>query len=169
MGALSVLVLIGALVSIYLLNVVFIVISMFYVLVNYLFESIFLYKISKNNGYKYPITSWIMFYNKLIMGKFSNKKKESIALFIVSIIILILFVLSLFISDYVVYLYFFIFILLIIKYVLDILIYHGVYEKLSSNAVLFTIINIFTLGFFKSIIAFLLVISKNWFFLLIVI
>ena len=57
MGALSVLVLIGALVSIYLLNVIFIVISMFYVLVNYLFESIFLYKISKNNGYKYPITS----------------------------------------------------------------------------------------------------------------
>ena len=41
----------------------------------YIFQSIGLYKISKMNGYKYPIIAWIPGVSQYIIGKFNKSSK----------------------------------------------------------------------------------------------
>ena len=48
-----------------------------YGIVCYFLKSTFIYKVSKNKNYNYPITSWIPFYNNVNLGKYSTVKLTS--------------------------------------------------------------------------------------------
>ena len=74
MGGISVFILLSILMSMFIVFVVVALVVFAYMLINYIFESVFLYAVSKANHYKYPITSWIPFYNKCILGKFADKQ-----------------------------------------------------------------------------------------------
>ena len=74
MGGISVFILLSILMSMFIVFVVVALVVFAYMLINYIFESIFLYAVSKANHYKYPIASWIPFYNKCILGKVADKQ-----------------------------------------------------------------------------------------------
>lgn len=161
MGGISVLFILGILMSMYVIFVGILVVAVIYILVNYIFESIFLYKVSKKLKYKYSITSWIPFYNKCILGKIANRKTQGITIFIINLIIIALIVVSYFstnFSDTVnMTIFLSIIILMIVNFILNIIISHNIIKKVIPKFVDFlTLLNVFTFGFSRAIILFII-------------
>ena len=55
-------------------------------LMNYIFESIFLYRVSQIRNYSHGFLAWIPFLNKLRLGQIAGKKNVGILLTILDII-----------------------------------------------------------------------------------
>ena len=72
MGGISVLVVLGLFMSFYALYLFLIFISIFYLVENYIFESLFLY--NKTHSKK----SWIPYYSKYLLGKEVALEKEGL-------------------------------------------------------------------------------------------
>lgn len=89
MGGISVLVVLGLFMSFYALYLFLIFISIFYLVENYIFESLFLY--NKTHSKK----SWIPYYSKYLLGKEVALEKEGLFLMMIEIMVTILFYLSL--------------------------------------------------------------------------
>ena len=89
MGGISVLVVLGLFMSFYALYLFLIFISIFYLVENYIFESLFLY--NKTHSKK----SWILYYSKYLLGKEVALEKEGLFLMMIEIMGTILFYLSL--------------------------------------------------------------------------
>lgn len=89
MGGISVLVVLGLFMSFYALYLFLIFISIFYLVENYIFESLFLY--NKTHSKK----SWIPYYSKYLLGKEVALEKEGLFLMMIEIMGTILFYLSL--------------------------------------------------------------------------
>ena len=159
MGGLSVFVILGILTSMYLLFIIIISIVIIYLFTNYIFESIFLYTVSKKLNYKFASASWIPFYNKCILGRIANKKAQGIALFIIDIIIIALVIFSCLYknisSSTSTIIFLTTVILIIISFVLNIRISHNIIKKVTPKlADIITILNVFTIGFLRAIILF---------------
>lgn len=161
MGGLSILFILGILMSMYLLLMIVLIIIIVYSLVNYIFESIFLYKVAKRRKYKYPVTAWIPFYNKCILGRIANNKKQGVSIFIIDLILIILILLSItenkFSSTVNTFIFILTVILIIVNFILNIIVSHNIMKKvLSKSADFLTLLNVFTIGFSRSIILFTL-------------
>ena len=89
MGGISVLVVLGLFMSFYAVYLFLIFISIFYLVENYIFESLFLY--NKTHSKK----SWIPYYSKYLLGKEVALEKEGLFLMMIEIMGTILFYLSL--------------------------------------------------------------------------
>ena len=85
MGGISVLVVLGLFMSFYALYLFLIFISIFYLVENYIFESLFLY--NKIHSKK----SWIPYYSKYLLGKEVALEKEGLFLMMIEIMETILF------------------------------------------------------------------------------
>ena len=83
MGGISVLVLIGFLTSIYILWILFLVCLTIYLLNDYIFESIFIYKVSKSK------LAFIPIYNKIILGKTFRENKLGFSIFLTDLLLFI--------------------------------------------------------------------------------
>ncbi len=161
MGGISVFILLSILMSVFFVFLIIAIIIGIYMLINYIFESIFLHTIAKENHYKYPITSWIPFYNKCILGRIADKKGLGIALSIIEIFSLILIIISYRITtlpgvmNTIIFLL--IILLLILSFIFNLVLSHSIMKKVTLKfADFLTILNVLTLGFSRSIILFIM-------------
>ena len=163
MGGISVFVLLGILTSVFLIFVIATLIIGLYLLINYIFESIFLYKVNKE---KHKIVAWIPFYNKYLLGKIADHKTLGIVLSVIDIVNIILFMISYkfhsLLSNINTIIFFLIILLLILSFIFNIVLSHSIMKKITPKFVdVLTILNIFTLGFSRPIILFLMRNSKK--------
>lgn len=163
MGGISVFVLLGILTSVFLIFVIVTLIIGLYLLINYIFESIFLYKVNKE---KHKIVAWIPFYNKYLLGKIADHKTLGIVLSVIDIVNIILFMISYKFhslpSNINNIIFFLIILLLILSFIFNIVLSHSIMKKITPKFVdVLTILNIFTLGFSRPIILFLMRNSKK--------
>ena len=147
MGGISVLVVLGLFMSFYALYLFLIFISIFYLVENYIFESLFLY--NRTHLKK----SWIPYYSKEVV-----LEKEGLFLMMIEIIGTILFYLSLNVQlgslDTIIFLLFLGCILL--SFIMNIYISHQIIKKVYPKyGDWITVFNVLTLGFFRSISLFL--------------
>lgn len=152
MGGISVLVVLGLFMSFYALYLFLIFISIFYLVENYIFESLFLY--NRTHLKK----SWIPYYSKHLLGKEVVLEKEGLFLMMIEIIGTILFYLSLNVQlgslDTIIFLLFLGCILL--SFIMNIYISHQIIKKVYPKyGDWITVFNVLTLGFFRSISLFL--------------
>lgn len=134
-------------------------------IVIYVFECIFIYKITKNKTYNYPFLSFIPFINKYYLGKIANSNKIGISILINHILIIIWFnilcipffirndnnIVNSFLSKT----FFVIIILFLVNFILNIYLTHKITkEVLGKKAVFLTLLNIFTLGISRPIVLF---------------
>ena len=152
MGGISVLVVLGLFMSFYALYLFLIFISIFYLVENYIFESLFLY--NKIHSKK----SWIPYYSKYLLVKEVALEKEGLFLMMIEIMGTILFYLSLNVQlgslDTIIFLLFLGCIL--ISFIMNIYISHQIIKKVYPKyGDWITVFNVLTLGFFRSISLFL--------------
>ena len=152
MGGISVLVVLGLFMSFYALYLFLIFISIFYLVENYIFESLFLY--NKTHSKK----SWNPYYSKYLLGKEVALEKEGLFLMMIEIMGTILFYLSLNAQlgslDTIIFLLFLGCILL--SFIMNIYISHQIIKKVYPKyGDWITVFNVLTLGFFRSISLFL--------------
>ena len=152
MGGISVLVVLGLFMSFYALYLFLIFISIFYLVENYIFESLFLYNKTHSNE------SWIPYYSKYLLGKEVALEKEGLFLMMIEIMGTILFYLSLNAQlgslDTIIFLLFLGCILL--SFIMNIYISHQIIKKVYPKyGDWITVFNVLTLGFFRSISLFL--------------
>lgn len=152
MGEISVLVVLGLFMSFYALYLFLIFISIFYLVENYIFESLFLY--NKTHSKK----SWILYYSKYLLGKEVALEKEGLFLMMIEIMGTILFYLSLNVQlgslDTIIFLLFLGCVLL--SFIMNIYILHQIIKKVCPKyGDWITVFNVLTLGFFRSISLFL--------------
>ena len=152
MGGISVLVVLGLFMSFYALYLFLIFISIFYLVENYIFESLFLYNKTHSNK------SWIHYYIKYLLGKEVALEKEGLFLMMIEIMGTILFYLSLNAQlgslDTIIFLLFLGCILL--SFIMNIYISHQIIKKVYPKyGDWITVFNVLTLGFFRSISLFL--------------
>lgn len=152
MGGISVLVVLGLFMSFYALYLFLIFISIFYLVENYIFESLFLY--NKTHSKK----SRIPYYSKYLLGKEVALEKEGLFLMMIEIMGTILFYLSLNVQlgslDTIIFLLFLGCVLL--SFIMNIYISHQIIKKVYPKyGDWITVFNVLTLGFFRSISLFL--------------
>lgn len=152
MGGISVLVVLGLFMSFYALYLFLVFISIFYLVENYIFESLFLY--NKTHSKK----SCIPYYSKYLLGKEVALEKEGLFLMMIEIMGTILFYLSLNAQlgslDTIIFLLFLGCILL--SFIMNIYISHQIIKKVYPKyGDWITVFNVLTLGFFRSISLFL--------------
>lgn len=132
-------------------------------LMNYIFESIFLYRVSQIRNYSHGFLAWIPFLNKLRLGQIAGKKNVGILLTILDIICTACFAemcfgpqsmadTSLNSISSILWLVTF-----PIVFILNIYLSHRIMKKVMPRwADLLTLANVFTAGISRSIILFLL-------------
>ena len=152
MGGISVLVVLGLFMSFYALYLFLIFISIFYLVENYIFESLFLY--NKTHSKK----SWFPYYSKYLLGKEVALEKEGLFLMMIEIMGTIHFYLSLNVQlgslDTIIFLLFLGCVLL--SFIMNIYISHQIIKKVYPKyGDWITVFNVLTLGFFRSISLFL--------------
>ena len=161
MGGISVFILLSILMSMFLVFLVVALVVLAYLLINYIFESIFLYAVSKANHYKYPITSWIPFYNKCILGKVADKQGLGKLLCGIDVLVFLLIIISYYATNLPAgvntMIFFLIIVLLVLSFIFNIVLSHHIMKKVTGKFVdLLTILNVLTLGFSRSIILFII-------------
>ena len=166
MGGLSIFILLSILMSMFFIFFIVVMAITIYILINYIFESIFLHTILKRKNYKYSSFSFIPFYNKCILGKVSEKRKLGISLGIIDAITVILIIISytikIFPSTINTIIFFIIILLLILSFIFNLILTHSIIKKVYPKLTdILTIINVFTLGFFRSIILFFIRNNQN--------
>ena len=149
MGGISVLVVLGLFMSFYALYLFLVFISIFYLVENYIFESLFLY--NKTHSKK----SWIPYYSKYLLGKEVALEKEGLFLMMIEIMGTILFYLSLNAQlgslDTIIFLG-----CILLSFIMNIYISHQIIKKVYPKyGDCITVFNVLTLGFFRSISLFL--------------
>ena len=161
MGGISVFILLSILMSVFIVFIVVALVIFTYMLINYIFESIFLYAVSKANHYNYPITSWIPFYNKCILGKVANKQGLGKLLCGIDVLVFLLIIISYYVTNLPdgvnTIIFFLIIILLVLSFIFNVVLSHYIMKKVTEKFVdVLTILNVLTLGFSRSIIFFII-------------
>ena len=147
--------------SVFFVFLIIAVIIGIYMLINYIFESIFLHTIAKENHYKYPITSWIPFYNKCILGKVADKQGLGKLLCGIDVLVFLLIIISYYATNLPAgvntMIFFLIIVLLVLSFIFNVVLSHHIMKKVTGKFVdLLTILNVLTLGFSRSIILFII-------------
>lgn len=157
MGGISVLFLMGLLSFIYIFVITFIAIITFYTLISYIFESISIVSMSKNQKYKNTNTGWIPFYNKYILSKIGNSKPLGITLFITTLISTITIILFFVFKEPQPVLIIIFLLSTLITFILDIILSHKIFNKYSKNFKdVMTALSILSLGFLRPIFLFII-------------
>lgn len=132
-------------------------------LMNYIFESIFLYRVSCVRGYSHRFLAWIPFLNKLRLGQIAEKKRIGILLMILDIVFIACFIEMCSTVDFavdtsldsiisIIWL-----ITLPVIFILNIYLSHRIMKKVMPRWTdLLTLVNVFTAGISRSIILFLI-------------
>lgn len=134
-------------------------------IITYIFETIFIFTISKKRTYKYPLISFIFPINKLYLGKIANSNKIGISLIINSFLIILWFVLLCIpifllsninlVNPILSKTFSVIIILSLVNFILNIYLTHKITkEVLGKKAFFLTLLNIFTLGISRPIVLF---------------
>ena len=164
MGGISVLLLLGILSTIFWFFVAIFVIIAIYLLITYIFESVAISRINKNQKCNATFTAWIPFYNKYLLGKIANLKNQGIVLGIINIIIVIMFIYFLLIENFSHWLLLVFFILIFVNFILNILISHKIFKKaIVKYSDLFTVLSVLSLGLLRPIFLFFIRNNKNLF------
>lgn len=141
-------------------------------IITYIFESIFLYNVSKKENYKYPFISYIPIANKYYLGKVADKKAVGIVNIVVKVFVILWWMLFLY-TDFYMYVLnpvsssatethntvinpiWGLIVLMLTNFILSTYLSHKIMKKvIGKKAVLFTILNIFTLGISRPIVLF---------------
>lgn len=137
-----------------------------YGIVCYFLKSTFIYKVSKNKNYNYPITSWIPFYNNVNLGKIAGEEKYGWIIFVCDLLLIISMIISTYVTnvptliDKIITYVSTLSILAVL--VLSIIVSNKIIKKAYPTiSKILCIINIITLGFFKSVILFIIRKNKN--------
>ncbi len=162
MGGISVFVMLGMFTSVYLIFLIMFLAIIFYILLNYIFESIFLYSVVKRKNYDKKFLCWIPIYNKVIFGDISGNKKIGIWLALIDALIMILIIGMNFIFKDTTLISLITLFLLITDFCLETLLAHSVIKKaVSKIADILTLLNVFTLGISRPVILFIIRNNKN--------
>lgn len=159
MGGISVLMMMGIFSGFVILFFIFVAVIVIYSLVNYIFESLFLYGTCKKLGIPKKGLSWIPFYNKVILGKVANKEVMGKVLFGLEILSYAVYVLGGITEKIVPWLSTILLVLWIVIivsiFVLNLLLSYKLMSRVTYKfAPLLLVINVLTLNFSKSIILF---------------
>lgn len=163
-GFCIVLLMMGFFVPILIVVLLFLLVYLMLILFNYIMEGFALYRMCRNSNYAHPITAWIPYYNRIILGDFADNKKMGNILFISKLVSLLLqfvvyFILKANGNDVsaVKYINYIVLFLSFGGYILDIILVHKIMKKAIPKAAdVLTVINIFTFGISKAIILFVL-------------
>ncbi len=162
MGGISVFVMLGMFTSVYLIFLIMFLAIIFYILLNYIFESIFLYSVVKRKNYDKKFLCWIPIYNKVIFGDISGNKKIGIWLALIDALIMILIIGMNFIFKDTTLISLITLFLLITDFCLETLLAHSVIKKaVSKIADILTLLNVFTLGISRPVILFIIRNNKS--------
>ena len=161
MAGFSIVMLMGFMSTIFIGFLIAFILFLLYSIICYFFKSAALYRMSKNKNYKFPITSWIPFYNNVNLGKLAGKKAYGWIIFICDLLIIGLITLSTYLTYANTYmnktLTYLASLCMLITLALSIISSNLVIEKALPKAhKVVCIINTFTLGIFKSIILFVI-------------
>ena len=162
MCGISVFVMLGMFTSVYLIFLIMFLAIIFYILLNYIFESIFLYSVVKRKNYDKKFLCWIPIYNKVIFGDISGNKKIGIWLALIDALIMILIIGMNFIFKDTTLISLITLFLLITDFCLETLLAHSVIKKaVSKIADILTLLNVFTLGISRPVILFIIRNNKS--------
>lgn len=162
MGGISVFAMLGMFTSVYLIFLIMFLAIIFYILLNYIFESIFLYSVVKRKNYDKKFLCWIPIYNKVIFGDISGNKKIGIWLALIDALIMILIIGMNFIFKDTTLISLITLFLLITDFCLETLLAHSVIKKaVSKIADILTLLNVFTLGISRPVILFIIRNNKS--------
>lgn len=145
------LLILGLLLSFYVVIIIAMIVCVIYFLVNYIFEALFLSHFVK--CVDYPVfLPWIPFANKLILGRMAKKETLGIILMILDLIICIITVALFFIDS----LWWVELLLFMVNFIMNTyLAYQVMKEYHVKYSDVFTVINVLTLGFSRALILFL--------------
>ena len=162
MCGISVFVMLGMFTSVYLIFLIMFLAIIFYILLNYILESIFLYSVVKRKNYDKKFLCWIPIYNKVIFGDISGNKKIGIWLALIDALIMILIIGMNFIFKDTTLISLITLFLLITDFCLETLLAHSVIKKaVSKIADILTLLNVFTLGISRPVILFIIRNNKS--------
>ena len=161
MGGISVLLLLGILSTIFWFFVAIFFIIAIYLLITYIFESVAISRINKNQKCNTTFTAWIPFYNKCILGKVADKQGLGKLLCGIDVLVFLLIIISYYATNLPAgvntMIFFLIIVLLVLSFIFNVVLSHHIMKKVTGKFVdLLTILNVLTLGFSRSIILFII-------------
>lgn len=161
MGGIAITAMIGFFMSILAIFIAVMAAIIIYATMNYVFESIFLYRICNRRGASHKFLAWIPFLNKIKLGKIAGRPKTGIVILILDLISLasaigayIMFEKE---SPYEEYLLWLMIGTFLAVFVLNLYLSHHIMKKVMPRWTdLLTLVNVFTAGLSRSIILFLI-------------
>lgn len=155
MGGMIVLLLIGLMSAIFFLFIAMSIIIVIYLLIVYIFESIFIMKVLKNSKKKTYLLAWIPFYNKYLLGRIANKKVLGVMSALTGLTLTGMSIYFYINSIFDVKLFGFFLVLVLIDFIINIVISHRIFKKaLVKYGDILTIISVLTLGLLRPIFLF---------------
>ena len=155
MGGMIVLLLIGLMSAIFFLFMAMSIIIVIYLLIVYIFESIFIMKVLKNSRKKTYLLAWIPFYNKYLLGRIANKKVLGVMSALTGLTLTGMSIYFYINSIFDVKLFGFFLVLVLIDFIINIVISHRIFKKaLVKYGDILTIISVLTLGLLRPIFLF---------------
>lgn len=155
MGGMIVLLLIGLMSAIFFLFIAMSIIIVIYLLIVYIFESIFIMKVLKNSRKKTYLLAWIPFYNKYLLGRIANKKVLGVMSALTGLTLTGMSIYFYINSIFDVKLFSFFLVLVLIDFIINIVISHRIFKKaLVKYGDILTIISVLTLGLLRPIFLF---------------
>lgn len=155
MGGMIVLLLIGLMSAIFFLFIAMSIIIVIYLLIVYIFESIFIMKVLKNSRKKTYLLAWIPFYNKYLLGRIANKKVLGVMSALTGLTLTGMSIYFYINSIFDVKLFGFFLVLVLIDFIINIVISHRIFKKaLVKYGDILTIISVLTLGLLRPIFLF---------------
>ncbi|MEE3344098.1 MAG: hypothetical protein VZS44_08430 [Bacilli bacterium] len=154
-------IIISMMLSILIFFIIAVICISIYALLQYIFDSIFIYKIMKKKNKKNAMISWIPYYNKVILAKIAKKKLFGWIIFVLHLIcVFLLIVLNILFHDTLTSLFEIIIIIIamleVIIFILNMVLFHKIMKRVTNKYVdLLVLLNVFTLGIFRSIILFM--------------
>lgn len=156
MGGFGIAILFSLFSFIYLFFVAIAIGVILYLLYSYVFQSVACMCMLKNIGYAYPLTAWIPFYHKYLLGKIANKQilgAISCVLSFISICLCVHFYIHL---DFESVLLTILTISLMTTLIIDTIIAHQIYKTHTKYADIFTIFTVLSFGILKPIFLFII-------------
>ena len=156
MGGFGIAILFSLFSFIYLFFVAIAIGFILYLLYSYVFQSIACMCMLKNIGYAYPLTAWIPFYHKYLLGKIANKQILGAISGVLSFIFICLCVHFYIHLDFESVLLTILTISLITISLIDTIIAHQIYKTHTKYANIFTIFTVLSFGILKPIFLFII-------------
>ena len=166
MAGFSIIALMTLIIPVLLAFVALLVFLIIYGIVCYFLKSASIYKIAKRKNYDYPIASWIPFYNNINLAKIAEKEAYGWIIFICDLVLITTIGMSTYLTDVPTSTDKLITSLssmsMLVVIILSIYISNRIIKKAYPTiSKVICIINIITLGFFKSIILYAIKNNEN--------